>query len=144
MEDEILYSVYVKTDTEGRVTAADSSAFLSCTKGWMEIDRGSGIRYRHAQGNYFPEFLRDDRGICRYMADPLADIPEGRKRIRTFERNGVEWAIYERTAEEMDADYASLPAPPPTQQERLDALEQAGLERDAALMELAMMLTGGV
>lgn len=29
-------------------------------------------------------------------------------------------------------------------QERLAALEQAGLERDAALIELAAMLTGGV
>lgn len=123
MEDEILYSVYVKTDTEGRVTAADSSAFLSCTKGWMEIDRGSGIRYRHAQGNYFPEFLRDDRGICRYMADPLADIPEGRKLIRTFERNGVEWAIYERTAEEMDADYEE-PITAESYEKRIAALEE--------------------
>ncbi len=33
--------------------------------------------------------------------------------------------------------------PAPTAQERLDALELAGLERDAALMELAAMLTGG-
>lgn len=123
MEDEILYSVYVKTDTEGRVTAADSSAFLSYTKGWMEIDRGSGIRYRHAQGNYFPKFLRDDRGICRYMADPLADIPEGRKLIRTFERNGVEWAIYERTAEEMDADYEE-PITAESYEKRIAALEE--------------------
>ncbi len=33
--------------------------------------------------------------------------------------------------------------PAPTTQERLDALELAGLEHDAALMELAAMLTGG-
>lgn len=41
--------------------------------------------------------------------------------------------------------YDPIPVPPspPTLQERLDALEQAGLERDAALIELAAMLTGG-
>lgn len=48
----------------------------------------------------------------------------------------------------VDGEFVYDPQPiiedPPTQAERLDALEQAGLERDAALMELAMMLTGGV
>lgn len=94
MEEAILYSVYVKTDTEDCITAVDSSAFLSDTEGWTLIDRGSGVRFRHAQGNYFPEFLRDERGICRYRLEDGKPV--------------------ERTQEEMDAEYASLPAPEPS------------------------------
>ena len=117
------YIVYVKTDDAGRITAVNSSAFLEDASEWLEIDRGSDLRHYHAQGNYFPKPIRDERGICRYKMQDGKPV--------------------ERTAEEMDADYADLPAPEPTVSDRLTALEQAGLERDAALIELAMMLTGG-
>lgn len=39
---------------------------------------------------------------------------------------------------------AEMPKPEPTPEERLAALEKAGLERDMALIELAQMLVGGV
>ena len=42
------------------------------------------------------------------------------------------------------AEQPETPVPAPTPEERLAALEQTGMERDAALMELAAMLTGGV
>ena len=59
----------------------------------------------------------------------------------------VNGELVEMTPEEiaeMEKFQAEMPAPAPTPEERIAALEQAGLERDAALMELAAMLAGGV
>ena len=56
--------------------------------GWLQIDEGTGDRYHHAQGNYFPKPKYDERGIPRY-----AYVLDGSPKWR------------ERTAEEMDADY---------------------------------------
>lgn len=99
------YIVYVKLDDANCITAVNSSAFLRDTDGWMEIDGGYGDKYHHAQGNYFDKPIMDERGIYRYKL-------EGGKPV-------------ERTAEEMDADYAARPAPPPTDKERIAALEDA-------------------
>lgn len=120
--------VLVRVDNAGRITAINSSAFVQDASGWVEIDNGRGDRYRHAQGNYLPLPLRDDRGVCRYR---LAD-----------------GAVMERTQEEMDADYVP---PSPTVSETDEALaELAALaadnaarldEQDAALVELAALLT---
>ena len=60
------YKVYVKTDSNGYITAVNSSAFLTDTDGWTEIDSGYGDKYHHAQGNYFPEFLTMDSNVWRY------------------------------------------------------------------------------
>lgn len=79
------YGVYVKTDETGRITAINSSAFLTDVEGWQMIDEGYGDRYHHAQGNYFNKPLMDERGVYRYKL--------------------VEGEAVERTAEEMDADY---------------------------------------
>ena len=58
--------VYIKTDDKNRVTAINSEIFISDTIGWIEIDRGDGDRYVHAQGNYFPKPLTDENGVYRY------------------------------------------------------------------------------
>ena len=39
---------------------------------------------------------------------------------------------------------AEMPQPEPSPEDRIAALERAGLERDMALIELAAMLAGGV
>ena len=96
------YIVYIKTDDTNRITAIDSSAFLSDTTGWTEIDSGYGDRFHHAQGNYFSQPLYDERGICRYKL--------------------VDGKPVERTQEEMDADYTPTEIKPTTEQ-RVDALE---------------------
>ena len=96
------YIVYVKTDDANRITAVNSSAFLTNTDGWTEIDSGFGDKYHHAQGNYFDKPLYDERGICRYK------LVNGRP--------------VERTQEEMDADYVP-PEVKPTTEQRVDALE---------------------
>lgn len=99
------YKVYIKTDDHNRITSVNSSAFLTNTDGWIEIDSGYTQRHHHAQGNYFPLPIMDDRGIYRYKL--------------------VYGKPVERTQEEMDADYATLPPMPPSDTERIAALEAA-------------------
>ena len=97
------YKVYVKTDHKNRITAVNSSAFLSSLEGWQEIDSGFGDKYHHAQGNYFDQPIMDDRGIWRYKLEDGKPV--------------------ERTQEEMDADYTP-PVPKPSEADRIEALEE--------------------
>lgn len=60
------YRVYIKTDENGNVVAVNSSAFLTNTEGWTEIDSGTGDKYHHAQNNYFDKPLIDGNGLCNY------------------------------------------------------------------------------
>ena len=97
------YTVYIKTDEQGRIIAVNSSAFLDDTTDWIEIDSGVGDKYHHAQGNYLDKPICTDDGIYRYKL--------------------VDGAVVERTVEEIAADLAAQPAPEPTQEERIAALE---------------------
>lgn len=106
------YIVYVRPDEQGRIAAVDSSAFLKDTDGWTQIDQGYGDRYHHAQGNYFPLPVMDERGIFRYKL------------------SGGE--VLERTASEMDADWEA-PVPQPTQEERIALLEKENRHLKEAL-----------
>ena len=115
------YIVYARADAEGRITATNSSAFLTDAEGWAQIDSGYGDRYHHAQGNYFDKPLCDERGIFRYKAYQFVDAPAG-KIIARFFKNGEEYMILERTQEEMDADYVP-PEVKPTDEERILQLE---------------------
>lgn len=98
------YLVYIRVDDAGRVLAINSSAFVQDTDGWVQIDSGSGDRYHHAQGNYLPGPLTDERGVYRYK---LAD-----------------GAVVERTQEEMDADWVE----PEPAADPMEAFEAAYLE----------------
>lgn len=60
------YIVYVKPIENGYITAVNSSAFLSDTTGWVEIDRGYVDKYHHAQGNYFSQPIWTEGGAYRY------------------------------------------------------------------------------
>ena len=60
------YKVFVRTDNEGRVIEINSSAFITDSEGWTEIDSGSGDKYHHAQGNYLNMPLVVDNGAYRY------------------------------------------------------------------------------
>lgn len=99
-----VYKVYIRRDDAERIIDVNSDAFLTEYNGWVQIDEGTGDRYHHAQGNYFPAILYDDRGIPRY-----AYVPDGSPKWR------------ERTQEEMDADYVP-PVSQPSAEELLDAL----------------------
>ena len=112
------YIVYVRTDDADRITAINSSAFLPDTTGWVQIDSGYGDRYHHAQGNYFPQPIIDERGIYRYKL--------------------VEGKPIERTQEEMDADYTPTEIKPTTEQ-RVDALETT---TDDIILMMAELIGG--
>lgn len=110
------YIVYVKTNSSGYITAVNSSAFLTDTTGWTEIDRGYGDKYHHAQGNYFPQPIMDERGVYRYKL--------------------VDGKPVERTASEMDADYVE-PEPKPSTEERVAQLEA----QNEALLECLLEMS---
>lgn len=111
-----LYKVFAKVDAAGRITAINSSSFLIDTSGWVEIDSGAGDRFHHAQGNYLPLSIMDDRGIYRYKL--------------------LDGNVVERTQEEMDADYVE-PEVQPTDAERIAALE----EQNSMLMECLLEMS---
>lgn len=85
------YKVLARTDEQNRITEINSSAFVADANGWTKIDEGWGDKFHHAQGNYLPKPLMDERGVYRYKLE-----------------NGK---TVERTQEEMDADYATRPVP---------------------------------
>lgn len=60
------YIVYVKPNTNGYITAVNSSAFLTDLTDWEEIDRGYGDKYHHAQGNYFEKPIMTMGGAYQY------------------------------------------------------------------------------
>lgn len=101
--------VYIKKDEKNRIVSINSDDFLSDITGWVQIDEGTGDRYHHAQGNYFPGPLYDDRGIPCY-----AYVKDGSPKWR------------ERTQEEMDADYVP-PVYKPSAEDMLNALME-GIE----------------
>lgn len=120
-----LYAVYIKTDEASRITAINSSEFLTDTDGWTKLDEGFGDRFHHAQGNYLEKPLMDDYGIYQYKF--------------------VDGAVCERTQEEMDADY-TLPEDAPAADAGNLAAEVAALrESNAQLQEaLELLLSGEV
>lgn len=111
------YIVYIKPDAQNRIQAVDSSSFLRDPDGWLEIDRGFGDRYHHAQGNYFPSPIYDERGICRYLYTPVGEAL---------------WR--ERTQEEMDADWEE-PVPVPDPINRIAELEAKLAAYESAYLE---------
>ena len=125
------YIVYIRIDDANRIIDINSNAFLTDVSDWIEIDRGFGDKYHHAQGNYFPKPIYEERGIPVYKY--------------------VDGEVLERTQEEIDADYHE-PVPQPSETDialvELAALESENAtrldEQDAALVELAALITGGV
>lgn len=106
------YIVYVKTKENGYIVAVNSSAFLTDTTGWAEIDSGYGDKYHHAQGNYFEKPLRTDGGAYRYKL--------------------VDGVPAECSAEEIKAQEEALkPEPVPEEPvwDELDAAYQEGVNR---------------
>ena len=97
-ENPAPYSVYVQMDTQGRITAVNSSAFVPEDWG-TEIDSGYGDKYHHAQGNYLPGGLYTEDSIPRYK------LQDGQ--------------AVERTEAEISADRAAQPEP--TLQEQMGA-----------------------
>ena len=72
--------VYVKLNERSYITAVLSSDFLTATTGWVEIDRGYGDKYRHAQNNYLEKPIKTMGGAYQYRLDsnehPVECTPE--------------------------------------------------------------------
>ena len=98
--NENIYIVYVKTDEQGRIRAVDSSYNNTDFTGWTQIDEGTEYKHSHAMSNYLGGLYTDD-GIPRYAL--------------------VGGAPVLRSDEEIEADRAAMPAPPPTREEILEA-----------------------
>ena len=113
------YIVYVKTDSNGYITAVNSSEFMPDTAGWTEIDSGFGDKYHHAQGNYFLKPIRTMGGAYRYKL--------------------VDGVPTECTAEEIAAQEEALKTvPTPSLENRVEVLETDAAEtREALEMILA-------
>lgn len=60
------YIVYIKTNDFDYVTDINSSAFLTDTTDWVEIDRGHGDKYHHAQNHYLQKPIYTIGGVYRY------------------------------------------------------------------------------
>lgn len=95
------YKVYVQTNTDGFITALNSSAFLADPTGWTQIDEGIGDKFHHAQGNYFERPIMTETGIFRYKL--------------------VNGSPVEKTDAEISAELAKLPDQAPTEAEQMRA-----------------------
>lgn len=113
-----MFTVYAIVDEYDRILDVNSDAFIADTTGWVEIDRGDGDKYHHAQGNYLPGPLMDWRGVYRYKMSG--------------------GAVVERTQEEMDSDYTP-PEHRPTTEQRVDALETT---TDDIILMMAELIGG--
>lgn len=128
-----MYTVYIKLDNKNNLRAIDSSALLGDVTGWIPIDEGDTSRHMHAQTEYLPGHLIDDeRGIKRYKI--AIDPQEEDGHFHTYELDGVTYGIYERTQEEMDADYV-----PYVKQPDAKDIEIAELKEQVAALSAAML-----
>lgn len=113
--------VYVKPNENSYITAVNSSAFLSDVTGWVEIDRGYGDKYHHAQGNYFPKPILTDGGAYRYKL--------------------VDGKPVECSAEEIAAqEEANKPVPTITNEERIAELESQNEMLMQCLLEMSELV----
>lgn len=94
----IIYSVYVKTDSLKAITAIESDVFLESLQDWTKIDQGQDImKYKHASCNYFDKPIYTTDGIPRYKL--------------------VDGKVVERTSEELEKDKPQSVSIPPTIQQ---------------------------
>ena len=109
--------VYIKVDEQNRIVRCEGEYSLpSNLSGWILIDEGAPCDKRNlAQSMYFAGGLYATDGIPRYRWD------------------GTQAAL--RTEEELEADRAARPAPPPTTEEVL--LELAA-DHEARLCEIEL------
>ena len=104
--------VMIKIDERNRIIAIDSDSFIQDKSEWIEIDRGYGDKYYHAQTQYLSTPLINLDGFYRYK----------------FINN----EILERTEEEIQQDKEEIVIPM-TDQERIEQLE---LENDQLKKEV--------
>ena len=120
------YIVYANHNENDYITAVNSSAFLTDINGWIEIDRGYGDKYHHAQGNYFEKPIMTDGGAYQYKL--VGGAP-------------VECTAEEIAAQEEAANHPDQPEEPADLESRVETLETDSTEMKEAL---EMILSGVV
>ena len=119
--NETVFKVYVSTDDRGRIIRCEGGYTTPADlTGWTLIDEGTGDRYNLCQSHYFDGGLYTDDGIPRYK------LQDGK--------------AAERTEEEIQADRAAVPAPPPGDTEVLDTLLGGEEDRPRAAEQLRRAL----
>ena len=58
--------VYIKVNANNEIVKVGSSAFIKDPTGWIEIDKGYGDKYAHAQSQYFEKTLTNEDGTNNY------------------------------------------------------------------------------
>ena len=118
MEFEMKSHVYIKVDEQGRITRCEGEYTLPADlDGWTLIEEGPPCdRLNLAQSHYFDGGLYTMDGIPRYKWDGSAAVL--------------------RTEEELEADRAARPAPPPTTDERITILEEQLVQADETSIAL--------
>lgn len=116
------YIVYVKPNENSYITAVNSSAFLADTTDWVEIDRGKGDRFHHAQGNFFEKPIMTDGGAYRY---------------RLVKGQDKKWreCTPEEIAEQESALEPDEPEPSGNLEERVTAVESDVADLTAAIQK---------
>lgn len=112
------YKVYIQTDSNNYIVAINSSAFISDTTDWIEIDEGMGDKYHHAQGNYLDMPIMGMDGTHNYKY--------------------INGKVVERTEEEKAEEKATFPQPPKSDAERIAELEEANETLSEVLDALLM------
>ena len=118
MEFEMKSRVYIKVDDQGRIVRCEGEYTLpSDLTDWILIEEGPPCdRLNLAQSHYFAGGLYTMDGIPRYRWDGSAAVL--------------------RTEEELEADRAARPAPPPTTDERITILEEQLVQADETSIAL--------
>jgi len=98
--NEYKSSVYILTDDQNRITRCDGGYTTPADlTGWIKIDEGTGDKYNLCQSHYF------EGGLYTFDGIPLYKYTNG--------------AVQPRTDNEIAADRAAIPAPPPSPIEQL-------------------------
>lgn len=107
------YLVYVQTDEARRITAINSSAFVSPDWG-TEIDQGTGDRYHHAQNHYLAAPLYTSDSIPRYKLAEGKAVERTEAEIQADRPDPLSQAKDQRQGENKAALAAWLAAHPLT------------------------------
>ena len=119
MEFEMQKSkVYIQVDEQGRITRCEGEYTLpSDLTDWILIEEGEPCdKLNLAQSHYFDGGLSTTDGILRYKWDGSA--------------------VVLRSDEELEADRAARPAPPPTTGELISLLEEQLAQSDEIAITL--------
>ena len=102
------YTVYAKLDDKGYVMMLNSSGFVKDAEGWVEIDKGCGDRYHHAQGNYLPMPVVTDDGAYRYKYTGTHIVECSDKEIMAQIAEAEPFPTLEKRIKELEIDSGEM------------------------------------